>query len=68
MIRSVLILTAAVVLVAQISLADGDSFETRVRACAEESDDTQRLACYDRESGARSIAAEEAAARRTTNG
>lgn len=62
MTRKVHVAIIAVVLVSQAALADVDSLGDRVLACAEETDDTRRLACYDREAGTLSEAGEKVSA------
>jgi hypothetical protein len=62
MTRKVLVAIAAVVLVSNPALADLDSLGDRILACAEEANETQRLACYDREAGRLSDAGEKVSA------
>lgn len=60
--RKVFVALTIVVLGSQAALADVDSLRDRIRACAEESDDTRRLTCYDREAGTLSEAGKKASA------
>jgi len=50
---------AAVLLISRAALADLDSLEDRILACAEKADDTRRLSCYDRQAGALSDTGED---------